>query len=133
MSALPADLATAPPAGDSAALTQRSRLWSAPLAALRLVVGSVLIATPFTAVLVLGWLMRVMRRETVLAALRYCGAGSRKAARQRLSAVPELREHMYWPACLRVDGLKKEAGPAADCLASSVVCGKISYSDCPRF
>lgn len=97
MSTVSAGLAATPVGGEDVAVPQRSRVWALPLAALRLIVGSLLIATPFTAVLVLGWLMRVMRRETVIATLRYSGAGNRKAAKARMSAIPELREHVYWP------------------------------------
>lgn len=67
-----------------------------------IVISIVLVLTPFTAVLVLGWFMRIMRRETAIALYRY-GAGekSRTQALSRLAASEELGPLQRFPGWWR--------------------------------
>ncbi|MCP5076012.1 MAG: hypothetical protein GY947_22305 [Rhodobacteraceae bacterium] len=61
-------------------------------------IAMVLALTPVTAILVLGWLMRIMRRETAIALYRY-GAPEkrRKLVLTRLAAAPELTHIHRFP------------------------------------
>ena len=97
MTAASADALKAPAAYDSGEAMRRSRLWSFALAVLRLVAGSLLVATPVTAIVVVGWLMRVMRREAVVNALRQCSGESRRATSRTLAGDANLALFLRWP------------------------------------
>ncbi|NNF79596.1 MAG: hypothetical protein HKN05_16355 [Rhizobiales bacterium] len=63
-----------------------------------ILIAVALALTPVTAILVLGWFMRIMRRETAIALYRY-GAPEkkRKLALTRLAAAPELSHIHQFP------------------------------------
>ena len=79
-------------ASPSVALPQRkhrvSGLWYRLSAACSIIVAIALALIPLTAILVLGWLMRMMRRETAIALVRAGDpAMKRRAAKDRLAAI----------------------------------------------
>ena len=47
----------------------RAGVWLRLVSAARLIVGSLLCLTPLTAIVALGWMQRVMRREAAIALL----------------------------------------------------------------
>ena len=71
-----------------------ARAWRAPSS---LLVAVVLALTPVTAMLVLGWLMRVMRREAALAVARHGLGLTRRAAIVRLAETPTLSNLAQFP------------------------------------
>ncbi|MEM9471233.1 MAG: hypothetical protein AAGA00_04700 [Pseudomonadota bacterium] len=75
-------------------------------AVLNIFIATALCLTPFTAVIVLGWMMRVMRREIVIESGRYSRANgkrdvSRKAALMTVSALPELAATARFPGWVK--------------------------------
>ena len=87
-------------------LPQRRRLasglWCRMSVAVSVVVAIGLALIPFTAILVLGWLMRMMRRETAIALCRYSHPGmKRREAKDRLCLVDTLAPLACFPGWLR--------------------------------
>ena len=74
-----------------------SRAWRAAANFVRLLIGILLCLTPVTAILVLGWLMRLMQRETALALVRLQGARRGRAV-GHLHSDPALAHLADWPA-----------------------------------
>lgn len=75
-------------------------------AVVNIIIAAVLCLTPFTAVVVLGWIMRVMRREMVIESGRYSRANgkrdvSRKVALATVHALPQLRGTARFPGWLK--------------------------------
>ena len=71
-------------------------------AVLNVTIAIVLCLTPFTAVVVLGWIIRLMRREIVIEIGRHSRSNgsrdvSRKAALVRISALPQLANTARFP------------------------------------
>ncbi|MGE0697462.1 MAG: hypothetical protein AB7O57_00030 [Hyphomicrobiaceae bacterium] len=99
------------PADSFAGLTGRraTRGWMAPFS---LLVAIVLALTPITAILVLGWLARVMRREAVVALARHGLGLSRSAAIARLSATPAIADLAGFPGWMRGLGDTLRSGMA---------------------
>lgn len=63
-----------------------------------IVIAMILALTPVTAILVLGWLMRIMRRETAIALYRYGATEKkRKLVLARMAATPELTHIHRFP------------------------------------
>jgi hypothetical protein len=93
-----------------AELVTSPRLARLPGAALRLMVGIVLCLTPITAVIVLGWLMRLMRREIAIAAVRLPGNLGRNRAIAALARSPEFGHLAHWPGWLGT-GDERVSGP----------------------
>lgn len=68
------------------------------LALVSIVLAILLSLTPFTAVFVLGWLLRIMRRETAIALCRQSGPDkTRKGAIARLASSPNLAHLHRFP------------------------------------
>jgi hypothetical protein len=67
-------------------------------ASIKIAIAMLLALTPITAILVLGWLVRVMRRETAIAIVRRALGIGRDAALQRLasSGHPDLARFPGW-------------------------------------
>ena len=69
---------------------------------LSILIAIALALTPITALLVLGWFMRIMRRETALALLRLGTPGKKRAmALDELALSPELAELQRFPGWWR--------------------------------
>ena len=71
-------------------------------AVLNITIAIVLCLTPFTAVVVLGWIIRLMRREMIIEIGRHSRSGasrdvSRKAALVKISALPQLVNTARFP------------------------------------
>ena len=79
-----------------------SGLWYRLRGIITILVAIVLALTPVTAILVLGWLMRMMRRETAIALCRHAQAGmKRRAAKDSLAAVETLAPLSRFPGWVR--------------------------------
>ncbi len=65
--------------------------------AAKLIIAAALALTPLTAVLVLGWIVRLMRRETVISCVRHAHTCSRDEAIVRLDAVDTLNAYSRFP------------------------------------
>ncbi|MGI9514332.1 MAG: hypothetical protein ACR2OL_15630 [Anderseniella sp.] len=81
-------------------------------AIVNIVVAVIMCLTPFTAVVVLGWIIRLMRREIVIEVARHSRSNgkrntSRKAAVATVSALPQLAHAARFPGWLR--GLRDTA------------------------
>lgn len=71
------------------------------------VIAILLALNPITAILVLGWLVRLMQRETVIAIARErCGTG-RAGARKRVAASTQLAFFAPWTGWLRASTSRK--------------------------
>ena len=75
-------------------------------AVLNVTIAVVLCLTPFTAVVVLGWIIRLMRREIVIEVGRHSQSNgsrdiSRKAALVRISGLPQLASTVRFPGWWR--------------------------------
>ena len=71
------------------------------MAPFNVIIAVLLALTPFTAVLVLGWLMRIMRREAALALARQGLGLKRRAAIAKLAATPVLASLTRFPGWWR--------------------------------
>ncbi|MEM6499803.1 MAG: hypothetical protein AAF709_24220 [Pseudomonadota bacterium] len=65
--------------------------------AAKLIITTALALTPLTALLVLGWIVRLMRRETVIACVRHAHSCSRAQAVDRLGAIDRLEVYSRFP------------------------------------
>ncbi|MEM8976162.1 MAG: DUF4013 domain-containing protein [Pseudomonadota bacterium] len=65
--------------------------------AAKLIITTALALTPLTAVLVLGWIVRLMRRETVIAFVCHAHACSRGQAIVRLGSIDPLQAYSRFP------------------------------------
>ncbi len=74
--------------------------WRASIAG-KMAVAIVLALTPVTTIAVLGWLMRIMRRETVLALSMYGHGQSRKEALAQVGSTGQLAELARFPGWWR--------------------------------
>jgi hypothetical protein len=75
-------------------------------AVLNVAIAVVLCLTPFTAIVVLGWIMRLMRREIVIEIGRHSQSNgnrdvSRQAAMARISVLPQLANTVRFPGWLK--------------------------------
>jgi hypothetical protein len=92
-----------------------------------LAVAIVLSLNPLGAVLVLGWLMRLMRRETAIAAIRELRRVSRAEARGLLASRPDLRALAPWTGWLRASEPKSSrAGRWLGGLGETMKLGAVS-------
>ena len=88
-----------------------SGLWYSLGAVFSIVVAIALALTPVTAILVLGWLMRMMRREAAIALVRAGEpAMKRRAAKDRLAAVDIFAPLARFPGWLRGFGDTVKSG-----------------------
>ncbi len=89
------------PAAEHAVSEQPNRargLRARLLAVFSIIVAMLLALTPVTAVLLLGWYMRIMRRETAIALYRYGGPEKKRTlALARIATSPELAEIHRFP------------------------------------
>ncbi len=82
--------------------SKASGLWYRLSVPVSVTVAIALALTPLTAILVLGWLMRMMRRETAIALCRHArGDIKRREAKDRLAAIERLAPLSRFPGWVR--------------------------------